>query len=127
MKANNHSGFKTLNNSSFVEKAVTILKASGAKFYIEHNSQTYGSLDSFSKANPKPVKRVKFPGITAFIKNAIDDLIIGEVRVVLNTKEYPIDAVRPSLSSVAANLFGPGACITSVLSDHSGVEIMRIA
>ena len=106
-----------------IERAVALLKASGAQFAIVAADGTkFGALEV---APPKPLRRpIKNPGIGEYIDKFVDDMPPG-ASVVIPLGGFSKADLQKSASSRCCAKWGSGNVITH--RNDVGVEVLRVS
>lgn len=102
-----------------VQRAISLLNAAGAKYKILFEDQEYGELLAVELNKNKQVRTNKFAHL---YKDRMADMHPGDV--VTFEHESP-EAMRSAISARAAQLWGPGAHISTCKDGK--IELLRVS
>jgi hypothetical protein len=108
------------------KKAITILNAIGANYYIVFGDETHGNLEQFANsASKRKHGQYPFGSITKHFKQVIGNIEVGDVREV-PFNEFKPNKLQSVISSWACTKWGSGAVTTTINHYKEVIEVLRI-
>ena len=105
-----------------IEKALRLLKASGASFHVKLNDQEWG--EPILSRRVRKAAKYPFGSVSAHIKPHLNDAKVGRVCFV-PFGDFDRSTVRSTITAYLSTHWGGGSYMMK--SQEKGVEVLRLA
>ena len=110
------------------DKAIALLNASGAKYYVQFADGTEFKSEGFDVAPVgRKYKRIHKPGeLQAIYMPAIQDLKPGDVGVIDIPAHIPIRHIQSAVLGATNRMWGASSAITERNADKTQLTVLRV-